>query len=307
MPHVALTPDPALRWDVAIPDLTGSVVLVTGATTGIGLASVRRLGAAGAEVVMVARDSPRAARAAYGLRRVVPDGAFRVEYADLADLRSVQGLAKRLRHQNRPLSLLINNASVVSTGDRRLSRDGFELQFAVNHLAPFMLTGLLLPLLRLAEHPRVVAVGSLTAARARIDFDDLQRVHQHGGAYAQSKLAQLMFTRELARRSRVHDWGVDAVAAHPGYAPTGPAPGQVDRLSRAVGLTQNAAEGALPVLLAATDPFVHNGEYYGPQHRLGLSGPPGLATMPHQVCDTVVVQKLWRLSEKLTGFGWPSE
>jgi hypothetical protein len=95
------------------------------------------------------------------------------------------------------------------------------------------------------------------------------------------------------------------VAAHPGYAATGIVPAQVGRLSRAVGLAQSAAEGALPVLLAATDPFVQSGEYYGPQHKLGLSGPPGPTTMPHQVSDDAVVRELWARSEELTGVTWP--
>jgi NAD(P)-dependent dehydrogenase (short-subunit alcohol dehydrogenase family) len=305
VPRVVLTHTPTVRWEVPTPDLTGCVVLITGATVGLGLASVRGLGAAGAEVVMVARRTPRAIRAAYALRRVVPDGAFRVEYADLADLESVRELAGRLLHQNRPLSRLINNADVATTGERRLSRDGFELQFAVNHLAPFALTGLLLPLLQLAEHPRVVSVSSLAAVRARIDFCDLQRVHHHGGAYAQSKLAQLMFTRELDRRSRSHQWGISAVAAHPGSATAATATARGGRLGKAVGSAQSAAEGALPVLLAATDPFVQSGDYYAPQRRRGLSGPPGPTPMPHQVSDAAATRLLWERSEELTGVVWP--
>jgi NAD(P)-dependent dehydrogenase (short-subunit alcohol dehydrogenase family) len=300
-----LAPSPRVRWDVTIPDLTGRVVLLTGATNGIGLTSACRLGAAGAEVVMVACDKPRATRVVHRLRKVVPHGAFRVEYADLADLASVRSLADRLLHQNRPLSLVINAAGVVTNGQRRLSNDGFELQLAVNHLAPFALTGLLMPLLRLAHGPRVVALGSLGASRARIDLCDLQRVQQPSAAYGQSKLAQLMFTHELDRRSRIHGWGVSAVAAHPGYAATRSLPSQVGKLGRMVGLTQNTAEGALPVLLAATDPYVRSGEYYGPQHRLGLSGPPGPVTMPAQVHDSAVTQQLWDRSQELTGVTWP--
>lgn len=295
---------PALpRWDVVMPDLTGRLAVVTGSTGGIGLEAVSRLGAAGAEVVMVARDEARATRLAHRLRQAIPHGAFRIEYADLADLNSVHALANRLLDQNRPLSMLINNAGIMLNRQHRESVDGFELQFAVNHLAPFALTGLLLPLLRLAARPRVIALGSLTANRARIDFASLHR--PRGGAYPQSKLAQLLFTAELDRRSRAQRWGVEALAAHPGYAATGIVAGGIGRMSQSLGIAQSAAEGALPVLVAATDPYARGGSYYGPQHRLGLTGPPGLVRMPRVVPDRAIAHDLWVRSEELTGVHWP--
>jgi NAD(P)-dependent dehydrogenase (short-subunit alcohol dehydrogenase family) len=302
VPRAVLNATRTPRWNISVPDLTGRAALVTGSTRGIGLECVRRLGAAGAEVIMVAREEVRATRLAHRLRSLVSNGAFRVEYADLADLASIRELASRLIDQNRPISVLINNAG-VRTHERRTSADGFELQFAVNHLAPFALTGLLLPLLRRAHQPRVVALGSL-AARARLSLDDLQK-ERPGLAYAQSKLAQLIFIRELDRRSRAYGWQVEALAAHPGIGAPGMMPEQFQRLSRLIGFSQSPAEGALPVLLAATDPYVGSGEYYGPRNLLGMTGPPGLIQMPAGAADRAIGHELWDRSEELTGVVWP--
>jgi NAD(P)-dependent dehydrogenase (short-subunit alcohol dehydrogenase family) len=209
------------------------------------------------------------------------------------------------------ITLLINNAGVMMPPRRRSTKDGFELQFGTNHLGHFALTGLLTPLLKAADAARVVTVSSGAHHAGAIRFEDLQweTGYRPWAAYAQSKLANLLFARELQRRSDEQGWGLVSLAAHPGFARThlianGPgANGLMGLASRTLGpgLSQSAAEGALPILFAATALQVAPGGYYGPSHALEMKGPPGPARLSRPAQDLAASRRLWAVSEELTG------
>lgn len=290
-----------------IPDQTGRLAVVTGSTGGLGLETARALVGAGAEVVVAARDPAKGAAAVGDLG---PRARF--ERLDLADLASVEDFAARLEREGRPLDLLVNNAGVMAPPDRVVTKEGFELQFGTNHLGPFALTGRLLPLLRRAAAARVVSVASVAARLGALDFGDLQSERRYSAwrAYGRSKLADLMFARELDRRSRSDGWGVRSVAAHPGWSRTDlmtPRPGMKGHWlfapSKLVeGLfSQSAAAGAAPILFAATAPDAKPGGYYGPQGAGEMKGPVGPAAAPRAAASEADAARLWEESERLTG------
>jgi NAD(P)-dependent dehydrogenase (short-subunit alcohol dehydrogenase family) len=219
-----------------------------------------------------------------------------------------------MRAAGRGIELLVNNGAVMAPPRRQESADGFELQFATNYLGHFALTARLLPLLRRGAQARVVSLGSVAARRGTIAFDDLQALRSYvpWGAYAATKLAMLLFALELQRRSDAAGWGVTSIAAHPGFARTDivtNGPGQ-DRRLRALWrlaeplshlFSHPAADGALPVLFAATSPDARGGGYYGPSRLLELKGPPGPARLPPQATDPQAAFHLWEVSEQLSG------
>ena len=213
--------------------------------------------------------------------------------------------------------MLINNAGVMALPTRQVSEDGFELQLATNYLGHFALTGLVLPLLK-AGKARTVQLSSIAHRDGRIHLDDLQvEAYRPWKAYAQSKLAMLMFALELDRRSRAHGWGLTSVAAHPGYARTalienGPLTGRpVSRLGMKLIyrplieplISHSAADGALPILMAATAE-VEAGGYYGATRLNELRGPAGRVGMRPWAKDATVAARLWEASEALTGVRW---
>ncbi|MER7891074.1 SDR family oxidoreductase [Micromonospora sp. NPDC094482] len=303
-----------------LPDQSGRLAVVTGANSGVGLETARRLAAAGAEVILAVRNTDKGDTAAADIRDTTPDARLRVEELDLSRLASVADLARRLTAAGRPLDLLVNNAGVMAVPTRHTTADGFELQFGTNHLGHFALTGRLLPLLTAGNRPRVVTLSSGTHHFGRIDFDDLQSERRYSAqrAYAQSKLATLMFADELQRRSDRHGWGLLSNAAHPGATRTnlqaaGPSLGR-DRTEipfstrltmRIPGFWQDVDQGALPTLYAATSPDAAGGEYYGPKGPFGLTGPPAVARKSRRARDTGVAERLWRDSEQLTGVSYP--
>ncbi|MDP9418462.1 MAG: oxidoreductase, partial [Actinomycetota bacterium] len=252
------------RWTADdVPDLTGRRALVTGANSGLGLVVARELARHGAVVVMAVRDPQRGAAAAKSVRAAAPRAQVVLAQLDLADLASVRACAAEQLTAG-PLDLLVNNAGVMAT-PRRVTVDGFELQLATNHLGHFALTGLLLPALLAAPAPRVTAVSSLAHQIGRIAFDDLmgQPRYSKWAAYAQSKLANLLFVSELQQRADEAGTALTATAAHPGLAATGlfTRGRRSSRLSPAalLGLgsrliSQSAEQGALPLLYAATVP-----------------------------------------------------
>ncbi|WP_051707921.1 MULTISPECIES: SDR family NAD(P)-dependent oxidoreductase [unclassified Streptomyces] len=289
-----------------IPDQHGRVAVVTGANTGLGFETARMLAERGARVVLAVRDPEKGGRAAARI-----SGDVTVQALDLTSLDSVRSAAAELRAAHPRIDLLINNAGVMYT-PKRTTADGFELQFGTNHLGHFALTGLLLDRLLPVPGSRVVTVSSTGhRIRAAIHFDDLQweRSYSRTGAYGQSKLANLMFTYELQRRLAPHGTTV-AVAAHPGVSNTElarntPAALRVPVTRLAPLLTQKAEMGALPTLRAATDPAVLGGQYYGPGNRGEIRGYPKPVTSSPDSYDRATQQRLWTVSEKLTGVTFP--
>ncbi|MFI5908462.1 SDR family NAD(P)-dependent oxidoreductase [Dactylosporangium sp. NPDC051541] len=295
------------QWTTAnIPDQRGRVAVVTGANTGLGYETARALAGRGASVVLAVRDVDKGERAAAGMT-----GDVTVQALDLTSLDSVRAAAAALRARLGRLDLLINNAGVMYT-PKQTTRDGFELQFGTNHLGHFALTGLLLDLMLPVPGSRVVTVSSVGhRIRAAIHFGDLQweRSYSRVGAYGQSKLANLMFTYELQRRLAGSGTTV-AVAAHPGMSSTelarnAPAALRLPLTWLAPVITQTPAMGALPTLRAATDPAVLGGQYYGPGGRNEIMGHPRLVTSSPQSYEVAVQQRLWAVSEDLTGVRFP--
>ena len=302
-------PDP--DWTTAdMPSQAGRIFVVTGGTSGMGYEDARALAAAGAEVVIAARNPQRGDEAIGRIRAEVPDARVRFEAVDLADLSSVRAFGQRLGATLPRVDGLINNAAIMAPPERGTSVDGFELQFATNYAGHFVLTAELLPLLRRSEAPRVVTLSSVAIHRGGINFDDLQSTvsYQPMIAYAQSKTACLMFALELQRRSDANGWGIQSMAAHPGVAMT-------ELVARGPGLEseqgrqwsamrehlQTAAQGAVPTLYAATAPEARGGQYYGPTGPNEVSGPLGLATVPAGASDPAAAARLWTLTEDLTG------
>jgi NAD(P)-dependent dehydrogenase (short-subunit alcohol dehydrogenase family) len=299
---------------VNMPSQSGRLVVVTGATGGLGYEKALALAGAGAEVVLAGRNEHKGAHALARLRATHPGAIVRFERLDLASLDSVAAFAQTMLAAGRGIDLLVNNAGVMAPPQRQLTVDGFELQFATNYLGHFALTARLLPLLRRVPGARVVNVSSLAAGLDSIDFTDLhlERAYVPFQAYGMTKLALLMFALELQRRSEAGGWGIDGMAAHPGYARTdiisnGPASrgvrGALWRIARPLLLPLSPAAGpaALPILFAATSPDARGGGFYGPTGWRELKGPPGTAKMPVRALDDSAAAQLWETSERLTG------
>ncbi len=304
------------RYDITVPDLTGKRAVVTGASDGIGLGIATRLAAAGAEVVMPVRNPRKGEAAAARIRDQHAGARLSLAELDLSSLASVAALGKTLAAEGRPIHLLVNNAGVMTPPERQTTADGFELQFGTNHLGHFALTGLLLGALRAAPAPRVVTVSSTMHRIGRIDFENLQWRRGYGPwkAYGRSKLANLLFARELQVRADAAGIPLRSCASHPGYSATelqttGPSMGggPMARLNALGGRIGNAlistsdAYGAQPSLYAATDPAIPGGSYVGPTRLFQSRGPIGVVTSSRAGRDMAVAARLFDVSEQLTG------
>jgi NAD(P)-dependent dehydrogenase (short-subunit alcohol dehydrogenase family) len=298
------------QWTAAdVPDLSGRTAVVTGANSGLGLATARELGRAGARVVLGVRNTTKGDQAAATIRSQAPGAELEVRQLDLADLESVWEFASSVAAAHDGLDLLINNAGIMAA-PRRLTKQGFESQFGTNHLGHFALTGLLMPALLKAPAPRVVTVSSWLHRRGTMQFDDLQgeRKYDRWGAYGQSKLANLMFCFELQRLATEADVALRSLAAHPGYARTNLQFAATDRFyEKAAGwignrlLAQSAEMGALPTLYAATVPDLPGGTFVGPGGRSQQRGYPTVVTAAGKAYDEHAWRRLWEVSEELTG------
>jgi len=300
-----------IALDTTVPDLSGRLAVVTGANSGLGFGLTGRLAAAGAEVVMAVRNREKGEQALARLLSQNPDAHLRLLDLDLAALESVRSAAQSLLDEDRAVDILINNAGIMAVPDRRETADGFELQFGSNHLGPFALTGLLLPALQRSGAPRIVSTSSLAANAGRWQWDNLQAEKKYSawGAYGLSKLANLVFARELQRRSDLEEWGLTSVAAHPGgtstnLQTTGPRDGQTPtpaQQKRSARFMQGVEMGILPSLYAATSPNATPGGYYGPKGFLEVRGEPAAARLPRGARDATAAVMLWDVSERLTG------
>jgi NAD(P)-dependent dehydrogenase (short-subunit alcohol dehydrogenase family) len=297
------------KWTAdQIPGQRGRIAVVTGANSGLGLATARELARAGARVVIACRNVEKGASAARRIESAVPDAQVEVEALDLASLDSVRAFAERFRAEHGGLDLLINNAGVMAP-PRSTTAEGFELQLGTNHLGHFALTALLIDTMEGRDDARVVTVSSGAHRIGRMQFDDLQgeRRYNRWRAYGQSKLANLLFALELDRRLRAAGFAIRSVAAHPGYAATNlqsAAPPTIDRVVMAVTnrlVAQSAEMGALPILYAATYPGLEGGSFVGPDGIGEQRGHPTLVAPSRAARDDAVARRLWAVSEELTG------
>ncbi|MGH2633278.1 MAG: oxidoreductase [Tepidiformaceae bacterium] len=297
------------RWDVSgIPDMTGNVVLITGASSGIGFGAASVLAGKGATVIVAARNAEKAGDARDQLVGQHPGATVELLALDLASLKDIRRAAAEFQSRHERLDLLINNAGVMVPPYGQ-TEDGFELQFGTNHLGHFALTGLLLSQLFAAPASRIVTVSSGAHRAGRMHFDDLQSEHGYRAtaAYGQSKLANLLFTYELQERLAAAGRATIAVAAHPGWARTGLQRHAADHWWWTPAtwvepmFSQSADEGALPTLRAATDPTTVGGAYYGPSGFMEGKGKPVLVDSSTRSHDIAAQHRLWAVSEELTG------
>jgi NAD(P)-dependent dehydrogenase (short-subunit alcohol dehydrogenase family) len=306
---------------IDIPDLSGKLALVTGASDGLGFVLAQRLARAGADVLMPVRNQRKGAAAAARLLAATPGARVSTRNLDLSSLESVAQLADELISEGRPIDILINNAGIMTPPRREQSVDGFELQFVTNHLGHFALVAQILPLLR-EGGARVTTQSSVAAGQHGVNFDDLQwaKRYDERKSYSSSKIAVSLFGMELDRRSRANGWRIVSNVAHPGISATNllashPEMGRANdtlsvRMIRAfadtrIPLSQTAEEGVLPALYAATSPDAEGGKLYGPSGFMHLTGPPAEQEPFKQIADQEAAERIWKLSEALAGVGFP--
>ena len=295
-------------WTIQdLPDQTGRLAVVTGASSGTGWETANALAARGATVVLACRNAQKTEAALQRIRLAHPGARVEGQALDLGSLRSIRKAAAALRARFDRVDLLINNAGVMIPPYGR-TEDGFETQIGTNHLGHYAFTGLLLDRLLATPGARVVTMSSAAHRIGGINFDDLhaERGYRAWAAYGQSKLANLLFTYELQRRLAAAGSGTLALAAHPGWART--------ELQRHVGgllglpmallapgFSQGSEGGALPLLRAATDPAALGGTYYGPAGLLELKGRPVRVSSNGRSHDEALQGRLWQRSEQETG------
>ena len=293
-----------------IPSQQGRLAIVTGANSGIGYQAAKYLARAGAKVILACRNAEKGEAARALIVAGQPSAKVEMRILDVADLDSVRRFAAEFLSEDRPVDLLINNAGVMAIPQRRTTPQGFEMQFGTNHLGHFALTGLLLPALLRQPESRVVTVASIAHKGGRLNFEDLnaERSYDPRGAYQQSKLANLVFGLEFDRRLRAHAAKTASVIAHPGVAVTnivsnGMGTGLKGRIVNALLplVAQSDIRGSWPLLYAATSPEAHGGGYYGPDGIAEIKGAPvEVKPKPHAL-DLAAGQRLWEISERLTG------
>ena len=295
----------AVQWSYDdMPDQTGRTVVITGASSGLGLVLADRLARRGASVIMAVRDVAKGERVRAGLT-----GDLEVRQVDLADLDSVRRFADGLHADGRHLDVLVNNAG-IGAQERELTPQGHERVFATNHLGAFALTGLLLDLFRPDRDPRVVAVGSNLYRRVKVrtDFADVaaERGFSPGAAYVKSKLANILFGAELERRLRRAGSPVRSFLSHPGMAPTPMHDGARTLAQKAMVTLAGAVfnrpveHAVLPLAFAATDPAARTGVFLGHATRK-KDIRVHFAELAPPADDPAAADRLWRISEDATG------
>jgi NAD(P)-dependent dehydrogenase (short-subunit alcohol dehydrogenase family) len=302
----------------SVPDQTGRRFIVTGANSGTGKESTKRLAAAGATVVMGVRSLEKGEAARDEILAAHSSARLELRRIDLADLASVREFAQGIIDAGEPVHALVNNAGVMAPPKRMTTADGFELQFGTNFLGPFALTNLLLPVLLATPDARVATMSSGVADFGRIRFGDLQSSRRYSAwpAYAQSKLADMLMGRQLAKVANGRRWSLLSTVAHPGYTRTnlqtsGANLGRDKPVRRQPGdrtllPSQAVEQGAEPLLYAATWPDAQQGAYYGPRGVFGLVGPTKKTRFPRSARSSEVAARLWAQAEDLTGTHLPA-
>ncbi|MEO0895915.1 MAG: oxidoreductase [Bacteroidota bacterium] len=301
------------KWTEAnIPDLTGKTIIVTGGNSGLGYESTRALAQKGAQVILASRSKERGEAAKQKILAIHPNATIDVMELDLGSLDSVKQFAEAFSTKYDRLDVLMNNAGIMAV-PKGTTKDGFESQLGVNHLGHFALTGQLLPKLESTPSSRIVNIASKAADSGKINFSDLQSEQNYDkfGAYSQSKLANILFTKELQKRLAGAGKNIEAMAAHPGGSKTNLGeksdfnPFVKGILTGLMNLLMQPAErGALPQLFAAVDPEAEAGQYYGPDGFSEMGGYPKVANMPDSAVNPEAQQKLWDVSQELTGISY---
>jgi NAD(P)-dependent dehydrogenase (short-subunit alcohol dehydrogenase family) len=302
-----------------IPDQTGKVILITGANSGIGYEAAKALADKGAHVVLACRSRTKAAAAVAQIEAESPSGSTEILEMDLADLDSVKAAADAFLTGHDRLDALVNNAGLMAI-PKKLTEQGIEMQLGVNHLGHFALTGHLLDVLAASgtedDPARVVSISSQAHRTGKIDVDNLDAGESYNPwrAYGQSKLANLLFMRELEERCDDRDLPIMSVAAHPGASNTELGDESAgDMMTRLLGLvrpilikfgTQSAAMGALPTLRAVTDPDADGGDYFGPDGFQEFKGHPVKVDMNKRAKDDDLAEQLWDVSTELSGVSY---
>ncbi|MCD8510054.1 MAG: SDR family oxidoreductase [Bacillus sp. (in: Bacteria)] len=285
-------------------------VIITGANSGIGYETAKYFVSTGANVVMAVRDVTKGETAKKEILQLFPEGQMEVSYLDLGKLASVHAFVKEFSQKNESVDLLINNAGVMLPPYTK-TEDGFELQFGCNHLGHFALTGLLLPLLERGRESRVVTLSSIAHRNGVIDFENFDGSKGYKGMkfYSQSKLANLLFAKELDERLKVNGFKTISLSAHPGISSTNlfkigkdTSPWFVKPFMKL--FAQSAEEGALPTIMAATDLSLTGGEYIGPDGKGNRKGRPTIEVPQSNVYNKETMEKLWDVSEQLTGISY---
>lgn len=299
-----------------VPDQRGRSAVITGGNTGLGFELARLLAGRGASITLVCRSSDKAEQAADRIHEEVRGAQVSSVQMDQGSLVSVRSAAAAVREEHRRIHLLINNAGMLGSQERRTSPDGHELTFATNHLGAFAFTGLLLDRVLSTDGSRIVTMSSVSNARARLDLDDLQAsaTYERNTAYSRSKLANLMFAYALQHRLAAAGRTTLSLAAHPGQSRTDftrdlGSFGRFMYSPRARFLTglvmQDKAIGVLAGARAATDPAASGGDYLGPSGLMQLTGYPVKVRSNEQSRDRTAQDRLWTASEQLTGITYP--
>ncbi|QQS39962.1 MAG: SDR family NAD(P)-dependent oxidoreductase [Acidobacteriota bacterium] len=292
------------KWTAEeVPSQEGHVAIVTGSSSGIGEEAARILAMKGAEVIIAVRNLEKGDAARNRILEAHPHGVLHLMKLDLADLQSVREFADGFISRFLRLDLLINNAGVMVPPYSK-TKDGFELQFGTNHLGHFVLTARLFDLLKRTEGSRVVNVSSGAHRMGKLDFDDLNweaRDYSAWTAYGDSKIANLYFTRELARRTEAEGENVVITAAHPGWTAT-----DLQRNSGIANFLNNffamsVDKGALPTLRAAVDDEAESGAYFGPDGIREMWGHPVRVEPNDLAKNDSIAERLWKVSEEMTG------
>jgi NAD(P)-dependent dehydrogenase (short-subunit alcohol dehydrogenase family) len=300
------------RWTAErIADQTGRTFIVTGANSGLGFETARQLAAHGGRVILTARTDAKGSDALARLKAEQPTAHVEYRLLDLADLDSVRQFAAGILDEGVAVDVLVNNAGVMMP-PRRLSPQGFESQFATNHLGHFALSGLLYDTIVRGNDPRVVTVSSTMHKGGSIHFDDLsgERSYSPTAYYSQSKFANVLFGLELDRRLRAVGSPVRSLLAHPGYSATNlqtSGPTGVSKQIMRVGnllMAQRVEMGALNQLYAAVDPAAESGSFYGPNRFMENRGYPTVVQPVESAKSEETASRLWILSEELTGVTW---
>lgn len=291
------------NWTINnIADQSGKTILITGGNSGIGLEAARVLSLKNANVILTARSDKNGKAAVEVIKKQQPNAQVNWMVLDLADLASVRAFSDAFHKQNTRLDILINNAGVMYPASREVTKQNFELQFGTNHLGHFALTALLMDILKETPGSRITTQSSIAHRMlSKIDLQDLnaEKSYNRNKAYAQSKLANLLFTYELDRLLKKNGLNMMANAAHPGVTNTNlfrtSGFGQITKY-----VTQSVELGTLPVLRAATEPNLKGSEYFGPKGLGGFRGYPVQVRSTPLSHDDSLARALWSASEQLT-------